>query len=493
MQTSSTTLLSVGPGLSYTRLLGRKLGPDIQAGALIIPEALVAQSWEQPDDTTYLFKLNPAAKWHNIPPVNGRQITAQDVAYSATRQIDLKVSAGFLPDVERFTAVDAGTVRVTLQRLNPDFLIALTGMQNKIVAREAVELKGDLKQGPTIGAGAWIFKEYVPGNAVRFVRNPDYWIKDEFGTQLPYADTLEILKVADQSTQIAAFRARKVLTNYLAPLSWEQSKLLKQENPSLVINELQPGGGGATHWLTLRVDIAPTNDLRVRQAISKAIDRVAVTQALDPNAPPGRLNTALMSYSSEDQLLPEDEVKKALAQDVSEAKKLLEAAGAKNWTPDMWAFTYGGQVRASDEFIQRQLKDVGINAAIRPMDNIQLTNWAYTGHDLQLATASWTFVLDGPHAFLTKAFKTGGDRNNTHLSDPQLDSLIDAQAKEVKDTKRRAQILQQAQRRILELVATLPASLSVSSPWVNYPEVQGTYAVSPAIEPLAYDHIWFNA
>jgi ABC-type transport system substrate-binding protein len=487
--TGTVALHQWGAGVAYARLIDRKIGPDIQAAAQIIPAPWVAQSWEQPDETTYLFKLNPAAKWQNIAPVNGRQLTAEDVAYSGNRQVALKVNAGFLPDVDKFTAVDPQTLRVTLKEPNPDFLVSVANVQNKIVAREAVELKGDLKDGPTIGAGAWIFKEWIPENVVRFVRNPDYWLKDQLGIQFPYLDALEILRLPDLSTRIAALRTRKILTTYGGTaFGWEQATLLQREIPALRTIELQPASGTPQLQLNLRVDTAPMNDPRVRQALSKALDRVALTQALDPQAPPGRLASGMVSSTSDDQLLPEDEIKKALAQDVAGAKQLLDAAGVKNWTPEIWDFNLGeGTVRPSAELMQRQLAAVGINATLRLMDNVKLTTWAYNNHDLPFAIYYAYFYLNGPHAYLSQGFKTNGDRNVTHVSDPQLDSLIDGQAKE-RDAQRRAQLIQQAQRRMLELTVAIPASYEIATPILSYPEVQGTYPGA-----TGYDSLWLDA
>src|SRR5262249_36763825 len=88
---SVTTFHSRASGLVYNRLLRRKLAPELTPFDFGV-EGDLAASWEQPDDLTIVFKLNPKAKWQNFAPVNGRGVTADDVVYSTKRQIDLKVA-----------------------------------------------------------------------------------------------------------------------------------------------------------------------------------------------------------------------------------------------------------------------------------------------------------------------------------------------------------------------------------------------------------------
>src|SRR5688572_24882931 len=134
----------------------------------------------------------------------------------------------------------------------------MTGPQNKVVAREAVQVKGDLREGPNIGSGAWIFKEWVPNSTLKFTRNHDY-----FRAGLPYADSLELPRIADESTAIAAFRTKQTLF-----VSGNTQLLddLKRSNPELVVTETARPGPPVT-TLVLRANSQPTNDIRVRQAI----------------------------------------------------------------------------------------------------------------------------------------------------------------------------------------------------------------------------------
>src|SRR5205814_7933752 len=83
--TSSLAGTTNSTGIVYSRLLKRTLGDQIDSGQ-IIPAGDLAASWQQPDDLTYIFKLRPNIRWQNLPPVNGRALTADDVVYSHQRQ-----------------------------------------------------------------------------------------------------------------------------------------------------------------------------------------------------------------------------------------------------------------------------------------------------------------------------------------------------------------------------------------------------------------------
>src|SRR5262245_1089063 len=98
----STVLHILGPGIAWSKLVQFK--SDVQPGETI-PTADLAESWEQPDDRTYIFKLQPNAKFHNIPPVNGRPVVADDVKFSFERQLGLKLNAGKLPAIEKIEVV----------------------------------------------------------------------------------------------------------------------------------------------------------------------------------------------------------------------------------------------------------------------------------------------------------------------------------------------------------------------------------------------------
>src|SRR5690606_10378783 len=117
----------------------------------------------------------------NISPVNGRAVTADDIAYSYERIRALQRNAGQLGGIESWEVIDPQTIRLNFGRPDADGLASLCNTYLKIVAHEAVEVNGDLENGPTIGSGPWIQRKWEPNQVIEFDRNPDYWKSGDDG------------------------------------------------------------------------------------------------------------------------------------------------------------------------------------------------------------------------------------------------------------------------------------------------------------------------
>src|SRR5262249_4908349 len=159
-----------------------------------------------PDDLTYIFKLRRGVKFQNLKPVNGREATSADVQYSYQRVIDLKTVSSLLAGVQKMETPDPYNFKITLSEPNAHFLTNISTVVMYVVAKEAVEVNGDLKNGPHVGTGPWIVESVTPGTRECYlVRNPDYFLKG-----LPYVDRLEFLRIPDPATVISAFRAKQL-------------------------------------------------------------------------------------------------------------------------------------------------------------------------------------------------------------------------------------------------------------------------------------------
>src|SRR3989442_5188509 len=101
---------------THSRLLKHKAGPNVVPGTFAI-EGDLAESWSQPNETTYVFKLRKGVRWHNKPPVNRRELTADDVVYSVNHFLTVKGNANayMLRSLEKAEAADRHTVKFTLK------------------------------------------------------------------------------------------------------------------------------------------------------------------------------------------------------------------------------------------------------------------------------------------------------------------------------------------------------------------------------------------
>src|SRR5262249_20136999 len=151
----------------------------------------------------YVFKLRGGVKWHNIPPVNGRELTADDIIFSYGHVNELKTFAGLIAGITKMEAVDKLTLKLTLGKPDADFLNTIGSNNLSIVAKEAVEKGGGkLSDPPVIGSGAFVFESIDLQSRFVAKRNPDYYMKG-----LPYLDGFEGLRNPDTGTITAAFRS----------------------------------------------------------------------------------------------------------------------------------------------------------------------------------------------------------------------------------------------------------------------------------------------
>src|ERR1700675_3961855 len=119
----------------HSRLLKVKAGSSVPPGTLPV-EGDLAESWSQPSETSYVFTLRKGVRWHSKPPVNGRELTAEDVKYTYDRFLGTRANPnrGTLEPIERVEAVDRHTVKFTLREPYAWFLDALASTSTWIVA-----------------------------------------------------------------------------------------------------------------------------------------------------------------------------------------------------------------------------------------------------------------------------------------------------------------------------------------------------------------------
>src|SRR4030095_1879953 len=101
---------------THSRLVKHKAGPGVAPASLAI-EGDLAESWSQPNETTYIFKLRRGVRWHPKPPVNGGELTAEDVRYTVERFLTVKgnPTSYMLNSVDRVEAVDRYTVKLVMK------------------------------------------------------------------------------------------------------------------------------------------------------------------------------------------------------------------------------------------------------------------------------------------------------------------------------------------------------------------------------------------
>ena len=424
---------------THSRLVKHKVGPAAIPGTFAI-EGDLAESWSQPDETTYVFKLRRGVRWQPKPPVNGRELTAEDVGYSVERFRTVKgnANASMLKPLDRVEAIDRHTVRFTMKEPFAWFLDMLANpMAVCIVARECVEKFGDLRiPEATVGTGPWMLDSYRPNVGMTLVRNPSYFVGG-----LPYIDRVEIFVDEDNASRMAAFLGGKYDIGWENPgtinrTDWVQIKdTLKRRRPNLQTAEFP---SNVISSIFMRTDKAPFSDVRVRQAMSMAIDRPAIVNAtlegvgvMNPSVPAG-----LKEWS-----IPLDQLGEGaryLRYDPGAARKLLAESGyPRGFSATVDFTTYGSTVLVDAvQLVIKYLKDVGIDAKLNTLEYGAYIARVLGGKHDSMGFGPYTPFLD-PDGFLFFRYYPGESRNTSMVNDPVVADMLLRQRRTLDPAKRR--------------------------------------------------------
>ena len=449
---------------THSRLVKHKAGPSVAPGSFVI-EGDLAESWSQPNETTWVFKLRRGVRWHPKPPVNGRELTADDVVYSVNRFMTVKgnPSAYMLRAVDRVEAPDKYTVRFVLKEPFAWFLDVIANpMSLPIVAKECIEKFGDMKKlEAVVGTGPWMLESQRPAQGMTLVRNPSYFIAGQ-----PYIDRVEIVVDEDNASRMASFLSGKYDLGWEFPGSiprtdWVQIKdTLKQRRPNL--RTVEYVSNVETH-ISMRTDRPPFSDVRVRQAMSLALDRQNVIDSVFEGV--GHINPAVPA-ALKDWALPVDQLGEGaryFKRDVAEAKRLLAAAGYPNGFQASLCYNSYGSTAIVDmaQLIAKHFKDVGIDTRLDVKEYGAFIASCYLGKFDSLTYGPQTPFLD-PDNFLTATHLPGESKNQSHVNDPVLTDLLLRQRRTA-DLARRREVIHEIQRHLArqQYYVHLPSAVNI--------------------------------
>ncbi|MGH7355690.1 MAG: ABC transporter substrate-binding protein [Candidatus Rokuibacteriota bacterium] len=333
-------------GLTSSRLI-RYAFPDEAAGTIDMTlKGDLAESWQSsPDSRIWTFKLRPGVKWHNVPPLNGRELVAADVKYCYEQYAKEGVQAFTFQEIEGMETPDKHTLRIHLKTPNTLFPQNVAESVTVIFSREVLEEDGDLKKR-LIGTGPFILKEHTRKVRVVLQRNPDYYDKGR-----PYLDEYVILSTPDTATRVAAFRTGQ--SDFISLASLSEVENIRKTNPNAIVqsyhNSLTPFG------ISLAQDQPPFNDVRVRRAVSIAIDRQKQVDTIYEGN--GILGWGVPYMYYQDKFPTAKDLGPWWQYRPEEAKKLMAEAGhAKGFETTLFYYEYFPQMSSQVQVVQQDLK-----------------------------------------------------------------------------------------------------------------------------------------
>ncbi len=400
-------------------------------------EPVLVESWKASSDLkTYTFTLRKGVKWHNIAPVNGRELTADDIVFSLNRyrEKDSIFYANYA-QVSSIEATDSQTVVIKLNDPSAWAINDLFPTAEYIVPKELVVEEGGTIKQKVIGTGPYVVKEYAFRRGATFVRNPNYWGKDAKGNIMPYTDEITETFIADTATTSAAFRTGQLDTGIGGT-----DNILKFGHtiPGLRIFF---GGLPSGQGVTFNTTHAPWNDVRVRRALNLATDKekyVSFQQIPGTAwAVSGPLTWALVS----DEPFTEEKLGPHWKYNPAEAKKLLIEAGFPDGKMKVATPVVAGSANYQLQLqtLQQIWKQAGIEVELQTMDIVSYSPYYYKRAHTDL---TFTFQNTGDYSlnwFAQNKFATDAQQNSAYISDPEVQQVV----KEVKvttdPTKLRAQ------------------------------------------------------
>ena len=304
----------------------------------------LAESWEMLDDTTYVFHIRKGVRWHDKPPMNGRELTAYDVEYNFHRMLGLgsgftepappTFGVGFVAiPFESVEATDKWTVVCKLKEpYLPALRLILIDQSVYIMPPEVIKEHGDVRDWRNVvGTGPFMLTDLVEESSITRTKNPDYWGYDEKYPQnrLPYVDELEYLYIPEEATLMAALRSAKL--DLRGPsggaiFTIDQAESLQRTNPEIVLHKQWWRSNGVSFALV--ASKPPFDDIRVRKAMQMALDLETFNNTFfkgQANATPQGM-VGVPGYYIPFEEWPE-EVKKGYMYDPARAEALLDAAG----------------------------------------------------------------------------------------------------------------------------------------------------------------------
>ena len=362
------------------------------------------------DATVWTVRLRDGITFHN-----GKDLVADDVVYTFQQALNPKhptASAALLVpvDLNGIRKLDRLTVRIPCKT-------PFSSMLEMIEPYNLPIIPVGWDQKHPIGTGPFKYKSFAPGVESTFLRNENY-----FESGLPYVDSVIITEYGDETSQVNALISGQ--EDAIGGLSATSADAVKASGNLVVISE----GGGITPF-TMRVDVPPFDDARVREAMRWIVDRRQMRKLVFGGY--GALGNDVSSIwdPAYDHALPQRE------QDIARAKSLLRQAGHSGLTIELvTAPIQQGTVQAA-QVLAQQARSAGVNITLRTLTSTEFFGPNYL---------KWVFAQDfyyySPYLLqVTDAFLPTSPYNETHFNNPRYNQL-NAIANATPDFSKRAEI-----------------------------------------------------
>jgi peptide/nickel transport system substrate-binding protein len=414
---------------------------------LIIQPAL-AESYEAPDDTSYVFHLRHGVLFHD-----GAEMKAADVKYSLETAVappEPGAVVPFLANIASVEAVDDYTVKVTMSKVDPTLPGVLAwGGYTPVVPAGIYDRINVLSEG--IGTGPFKLTEYIQDDVIVYEANTSYW-----NPGIPCLNKLTLKSLADENTRVSQLRSGGIDGGFFTP---DIASTMEGEESIQILSGLT-SAPRVIHFNT--VNDVPWRDARVRQAINKCVDR----QQIIENVYGGKAElTNAVPPGYGDYPLPPERLAELYAVDVDGAKALMTEAGMQDgFSVTLQAIAAPPDYTQIAEIVKESLKQINIDVTVQPLEIGQF------GDNIGSGSFEWASTARGmrgdPSGYVID-FRSGTGLNVKWFGDgwknEEIDALYD-QALTTLDQAERPALYQQIQ----ELIAIDVPNMYTVNPYKFY-------------------------
>jgi peptide/nickel transport system substrate-binding protein len=395
----------------------------------------LAESWTNPDPTTWEFRLRKGVRFHD-----GSEMTADDVVFTFERIADEKFGSPVrkrMATVTQVVALDPYTVRLKTDQPFAPLLSALTNTRTstQIVCKKAVLAMGNEQYGRTpIGTGPWKLKEWRPNERLIFVAHTEY-----FESGLPRCGALEVPLIKDDASAINALAAGGL--EFVNAVPYGESDRL-QHMQGVTFSSVP---GLNARFMALNIQRPPFDDVHFRRAVSMSINREAFVQAavFGQALPSQGYIPKAIGWAYDD--TPHEYAQFNPVRAKEELAKSKYGAGTEaviTGFPDAW------WKRMIEVFVDMSNNVLGVKFRVELQDaRTAYSRW--TQNDGQAWSMGWIALCD-PDEYLFDCFHSTGWRNFSKYNNPALDKLLEQARQELDREAKGGPLYKQAERLIAD-------------------------------------------
>ncbi|MDX2264687.1 MAG: ABC transporter substrate-binding protein [Hyphomicrobiales bacterium] len=420
-------------------------------------EGDLAKSWTiSQDGLTYSFDIHEGVTFHDGSPLTSEDIKASLDRYRNPPAGVPSFRKASFEDIASIETPSPTKLVITLKAPNPAMLLNLAGPNGCIYSAKKLAEDPKFPITNVMGSGPFKFVKYEKGASIEGVRFDGYFKKDKNGTQLPYLDGFKGVVFSQPAAMINALQGGQIMGEFRTITPAQKKTLQETAGDKLAFYESDWNTGLVLAFNTKK---PPFDNVKVRQALSMAIDRFTAGKALSqqsilksvgglvrPGAPYGAKPEALKDLPGFN-----PDIKAAR----EKAKALLKEAGVENLKFELFNRSTTQPYTPSGVYLIAQWKEIGVEVTHKQVETPAYREGIKTG-SFDVALDFLNAVLEDPSLTLNKYLSSSRDSTNgSGFEDKEADALYDAQLRET-DPKKREALVRQFENRVITQGAQTP-------------------------------------